>query len=292
MNFHQDEVKLTNVNTIGVSKMFIFKQYISNLIGKISSRLMLLGQNYLDNEKRVALLNDAMKTKKADLDIDYYDEQHEIDVWKKYHAVLTGKLNHPHTIFHHELFRDLVRALICSQNNKSIVNFGVSCAYSDALLAGEHPNTKFYGVDRSKVTKELNEENYAKENISFYNMDICDFLKKYGDEISNGILVHQRVGAVLYPEKLRMLYKACYENNINTILCLEPIGYSRPMQEFYKFSFEPKDSIVFRAPLLMHNYPNLLKEAGYRCDVVDALSYQHPHEDIKILEIVATRVQN
>lgn len=88
-----------------------------------------------------------------------------------------------------------------------------------------------------------------------------------------------------------MLYKACYENNIKTILCLEPIGFSRTKNSFYKFSFEPCDSVVFRGPLLIHNYPNLLLEAGYECVDVEALKYPHPHEDIRILKIVAVKAK-
>ena len=151
------------------------------------------------------------------------------------------------------------------------------------------PDVNFFGVDRSSKTKELNERYFSADNISFYGMDICDFLESHGSELNNGLLVHQRVRAVLYPEKIRLLYRACYENNIGTILCLEPIGFSRTTNSFFKFSIEHNESVVFRAPLIMHNYPNLLLEAGYRCVDVEAMEYPHPHEDIRILKIVAVK---
>lgn len=167
MNSSKDEV-INSLNSIKISKKFRIKLFLLNVFGKISGKIITIGQQHLDNLRSAQQLGEAIKNEQTAPDFDYYDEKHEIDVWNKYYSVLTGKLHHAHTVFHHDLFRSIARDIIAKQNIGSVVNFGVSCAYSDALLADMFSGTKFFGVDRSSKTKALNERHFSADNIRFY----------------------------------------------------------------------------------------------------------------------------
>ena len=55
----------------------------------------------------------------------------------------------------------------------------------------------------------------------------------------------------------------------------EPSGVGGQSGDYYRFSLGVKDSLVFRGPMLLHNYPNLLERAGYK--LVGARLYAPPH---------------
>jgi|GEM_PF-4747081 len=104
MSPHQEKT-ISSLNSIKISKKYRIKLFLLNLFGKFAGKIINRGQQYLDNMQFAQQLDDAIQNKQTELAYDYYDEQHEIDVWNKYYSVLTGETHHAHTIFHHDLFR-------------------------------------------------------------------------------------------------------------------------------------------------------------------------------------------
>ena len=73
------------------------------------------------------------------------------------------------------------------------------------------------------------------------------------------------------------------------MVLFEPSGVSRQTGDYFRYSMKVKESLVFRGPMLLHNYPNLLKEAGY--EVIDGGVYAppHAHKDFRSVGFTARR---
>ena len=59
----------------------------------------------------------------------------------------------------------------------------------------------------------------------------------------------------------------------------------------YVFSFSDKPSEIYRKTMFMHNYPAILKEAGYETIYAEAIQTGHPDPDYRILSFIG-RLKN
>jgi len=55
---------------------------------------------------------------------------------------------------------------------RRVVDFGVSYAYVDSLLAAKSPDVQFIGIDRSKAVCDLNSADFTLPNMTFLASDI------------------------------------------------------------------------------------------------------------------------
>lgn len=169
----------------------------------------------------------------------------------------------------------------------TVVNFGVCYAYTDSILARKFPQTQFVGVDRSMLTKALNEAEFADlPNIKFVASDINALLKN--QKFHNGCLLHMRTAIYLPKQFVGDLYKLAAGAGIKKVVCIEPIGLSRQTFKPYHFSDEDQPSVVLRGRLLIHNYTGLLREAGFEIQSAELIKMAHPHPDVKTLCITAS----
>src|SRR5262249_36903148 len=99
----------------------------------------------------------------------------------------------------------ILRELLTGNDIDKFVNFGVSYAYVDSLLAKQFPHVKFIGVDRAAQTKQYNEFIFGTvQNLRFEAADIRSFLKN--EKAANGILFHARTAVYVARSILEEIY--------------------------------------------------------------------------------------
>jgi hypothetical protein len=103
---------------------------------------------------------------------------------------------------------------------KNVIDFGTFCASPLYKLSVKFPNIKFFGLDREKSTKSLNDAAYQDHNLEFIAGDILDVLPKLPIR-DNSLLFHSRTATLIYPEQLKLIYKACAQNGIKYIATYE-----------------------------------------------------------------------
>lgn len=117
-------------------------------------------------------------------------------------------------------------------------------------------------MDRQKIIKRLNEKAYSAPNLFFECDDVFDVIAAESDEVASGVLFHSRTGVLCYPEMLKNLYRQAAAHGIEYVVLFEPIGLSRESLHYYEEAEIP-GSIAFRSVMFIHNYSQLLAEAGY-----------------------------
>jgi hypothetical protein len=165
-------------------------------------------------------------------------------------------------------------------------NFGVSYAYTDSILARQFPNTKFYGIERTDASTIYNERFFADiDNLSILSGDVFDLFSKR--RFDGGILFHSRTLLLLPQDFVRKLYVAARLAGFKYIFGTEQYGISRQSGGSYEFSFDPKDSVVYRDFMYIHNWPNILLDSGFELQKIESVKTNHPHEDYRILSFQA-----
>jgi len=220
-----------------------------------------------------------------------YDQESddELLVAMKYAAEIDGGFaaqTYSHALYQRQV--ETLTKLLATRDHDTFINFGVSYAYVDDLLASKFPNVTFIGVDRSKWTKMFNEMKLAgRPNLSFAADDILTVLRK--TPTRNGIFFHAPTGTYIPKPALLDIYKAARESGYRTIAAYEPFGLSRVTGEPYQFSFSEQPSIAYYNGMIIHNYPKLVVDAGYVVANAAVVETDFPiAPDHRILELIAT----
>lgn len=170
-----------------------------------------------------------------------------------------------------------------------VSNFGVSYAYVDSVLAKKFVDRKFVGIDRSKLTQLFNQDVFKNlPNLTFQAVDIFEYL---ASQSKCGVLVHMRTCTLLPKDFLSSLYLAAYRSNVKYIVGFEQVGWSRETDRAYQFSDDDQNSVVFRGFMNIHNYPGILRAAGFRIERIEMLKTAHPDEDYRIISFVAIKIE-
>lgn len=212
-------------------------------------------------------LNRAIDQKIADrlvFDDSAYFEENIEKIWETYFCYMIG--HPPHLMFGwlNSLFRDRLSGLASHGAAPKIVNFGVMCAQPDYEAALRHPRARFIGVDTQQQTAHLNRTAYGTaSNMEFIAGDIEEVLPrtvKPGDESA---LFHARTATLLYPDRLRNLYRLCASLGVQRIALFENYSISHDYYRFFDFASMPRISIIYKNWQFIHNYQRLLEDAGY-----------------------------
>jgi hypothetical protein len=180
----------------------------------------------------------------------------------------------------------ILRDLIQKDKIDKFVNFGVSYAYIDNILAKQFPQVQFVGIDRSLETKRYNEFEFkGVPNLRFEAADIRSFLASASAQ--NGVFFHARTGTYVARPILEEIYVAARNAGYRTIAGFEPFGMSRLTGEPYEFSLSERESIPYLYGMIIHNYPALLQKAGFELIHLNVLTTAHAHPDHRLLEFVA-----
>jgi len=165
-------------------------------------------------------------------------------------------------------------------------NFGISYAYTDAILAKEFPKTEFYGIERTDAARIYNQLYFSDiKNLRISSGDVFDLFAK--QRFDGGVFFHSRTLLLLPQEFIRKLYLSVREAGFTYILATEQFGISRETGLPYEFSYDYQDSVVYRHFMYIHNWPNILKECGFDLERIDSVKTEHPHADFRILSFCA-----
>lgn len=140
----------------------------------------------------------------------------------------------------------------------SVMNFGAFFANVDATLALLFPETRFLAVDRGAEFVRLNRSVFCGKNLEFIDADIEAALERRPT-----VLVHCKTACYLYPHKLERVYRMAASYGVRTIIGVENTGFCFGIEDFYRFSTEPKPSVFYKTAMFVHNYPAMLKSAGF-----------------------------
>jgi hypothetical protein len=169
---------------------------------------------------------------------------------------------------------------------KSFVNFG--CLYGWLESEVHKTGHEAFGVDRSPDTKVLNDKEFP--GPKFIAADIFEFLER--DRFDGGLLSHINTGTYFLPPFLTKLYENAAAKGFRYIAIWEPSPVSRVTSRYYDYSETEQPPVVARGPMLLNNYPALLKRAGFKTIQKQIIRPPHPHRDFRSIFILAewTRV--
>ncbi len=166
-----------------------------------------------------------------------------------------------------------------------MLDFGVSYAHVDSVLAKRHPQLRFIGCDRSELTMAINRVDFGNvPNLVLHGGDVFDCLEQYKPI---DVLFHMRTACLLPSDFLDQLYARARACGARYVVMAEQIGLSWETDAGYEFSDQQQDSILLRWKMLIHNYPALLKKAGFRVTQSESFGTKHANPNLKLLLIVA-----
>jgi hypothetical protein len=181
---------------------------------------------------------------------------------------------------------NLSNSVLETQEIPVYLNFGVSYAYTDAILARKFSKTKFFGIERTAAAKVVNQPLTLEiKNLEMLSGDVFDLFAQR--RFDGGILFHSRTLLLLPQDFVRKLYKAAHEAGFRYIIGTEQYGISRQTGKPYEFSYEYQDSVVFRSFMYIHNWPNILKDCGFELQQIESIKTDHPHADYRIMSFLA-----
>ncbi len=218
----------------------------------------------------------------------YADDIHELHVALAYQKEIADGLkaqSESKVLYQHseDVLTELIRG---DKNIHDAVNFGVSHAHIDSILAGQFTGVQFHGIDRSSLVAFHNHACMGQiKNLHFTVGDVFDLLSSR--RWAGGVFFHMRTTVLLTKAFLDRLYAKVREAGFKYIVGFEPIGISRQLNSAYRFSYEDKPSAVYRGGLFIHNYPGILKRAGHEVQRIELVKTGHPHPDMRILSFTA-----
>lgn len=214
----------------------------------------------------------------------------ELQTWASYRAgALSGNFGGESPIlYEHVISKSAV--LLKSHGLRTFFNLGVSYPYVDNELAQKFPNTKFIGIERTEVVPLLNNHFFAdQKNMVSVSGNLFDFLKK--DALPESLFFHARTMTLLSRTFVERAYAAAADAGCTFIFGNEQIGVSRESGQPFRFSFNEKPSEIYRKRMFIHNYPAILKTAGYKVVYIEAVETGHPDPDYRILSFIGERVK-
>lgn len=193
---------------------------------------------------------------------DIYDDKMVTETWWRYWRYFNQFSERQHNEpFVMEAILRRLSAVIQKNPPKTVIDFGALCGEINFRLAYRFPGVHVCGVDRQTIIKRLNDEAYSLPNLSFRDGDIFESLKDLSDPPT--LFTHTRTTVLCYPDFVQRLYEDCYAKGVQTIVGFEPSGISRDTMRFPDYGNMP-ESVAFRSVMMLHNYPKMLAQAGYR----------------------------
>lgn len=264
---------------------------IRRIIGKFDHYLRIAEIKKREKMTIDNLHKDIPDSHKSSSSFGYLEESFELRTAIKYMKQLEGNIKELPTesyeLYQH-IFSEMKMLFEGDKTIASFLNFGVSHAYIDSVMAKENPNISFIGTDRSTLTKAHNEKYFSGiNNMTFVSDDIFSLLNER--QFENSVFFHARTLTLLSKSFIERLYRSAAASGFKYIVGLEQIGISRETFKPYIFSEEDQQSTFFRHHMYVHNYPFLLKQAGYQLQKVHLLKTKHPHKDLRFLCFTSIR---
>lgn len=288
-----DKDLLRSVNSVNVDWVFRLAYFSKLLISKFLYRILSPVLDYRETLASISHLKSDLLAGNIERSgyRDHYSEPHELAVWYKYrNAFLKNSSSNSEVVFRASFVRDEVLRLIREDSDiMNCVDFGCSYGWLESEIMREAPRIRVWGLDRSPRAIELNKQEFNLPNLDFVATDVFDFIADHPHALKNSVFCHVNIGVYFLPTFLLKLYALVRDAGARYIVCFEPSGLSRQLHAYYAYSMEPKESVVFRGPMLIHNYPYLLKTSGFDVISAELASPPHPHKDFRSVRFTAKR---
>jgi hypothetical protein len=219
----------------------------------------------------------------------YDDESAELDAVLYYRSQIRSPHfadlpSESHALYQ-AVFEEYDRIVASDPSVTNMLDFGVSYAHVDSVLARKYPNTMFLGCDRSEPTMMINRLDFGSiKNLSFFAGDIFDCIERQ-ERID--VFFHMRTACLLPAEFVEKLYTAARSKGAKYVLLAEQVGLSWETGKAYNFSDDLQPSVALRWKMMIHNYPYLLKQAGFTIGNHRLLATNHNDPNLRILLMVA-----
>ncbi len=235
---------------------------LSRIEDELRSRLSALRDEHdaLQRELEHAIAQ-KVTVRKSPYDDTAYLEEAIWAHWEPYFDEMIQEAPHLYFGWYRSFYRKKLIEL--AKGMEQLYNFGVMCALPDHEAALASPNVQFVGIDRQSETARHNSQAFSASNLQFVDGEIEDFLnaQKGGGKKA---LFHARTATLCYPEKIRQLYRLCARKGVTRIALFENVSLCHNNYRFMTFDEFPADAVIFKSHQFVHNYPKLLREAGYR----------------------------
>jgi hypothetical protein len=201
------------------------------------------------------------------VETDVYDDKYAASTWWNYwyHFNAYNKHQHGEGILGEMVPECVNRALTAlADPPRSFVELGAMCGEPLFRIAQDHPGISFFGVDRQRNVKDLNDAAYRLPNLTFVADDIFAFLHDVPEAAADAMLFHVRTAPFLYPAFLQKLYAECRAAGFRYVALLEVYTISYSQRMFRTFDEMPELAEIRGGGLIHHNYPRALANAGFR----------------------------
>jgi len=213
------------------------------------------------------------------------DEERRVGLMYKAEIISGNHMNRESpALYDHAI--SVLNDLVGKYGVRQVVNFGVSYAYIDSVLAKKYSDVNFVGIDRSKAIKQLNEEEFRFKNLSFIAGDVMDWINAQKD-LSDTLFYSMRTCVLLPQDFIEKLYKKLADRNCYLIVGFEPFGLSCSTNSFYEQAECKKESVLFRDTMYLHNYLGILNSNGYEMKRLEYIKTAHVDKDYRIQSFIA-----
>lgn len=271
----------------------VLKHKLRSLISKICFRAYRLAKVRLETLNSINNLNRDLRDGALHRSgyTDHYSESTELAVLARYKNDYSKNTSeNSEVVFRANHVLKIASTLIKRDPEiKNLVNFGCSYGWLENQISLHHPHVQAWGVDRSREAMRINSDELGRTNCFFIASDIFEFIEKHPDALKNCIFLHINIGVYFLPTFIKKLYSTLHAAGARHVIAFEPSGISHEINNYFTYSLSPKKTVVFRGPMLINNYPQLLQEAGFDLEKAELLRPPHPQQDFRSACFVARR---
>jgi hypothetical protein len=168
----------------------------------------------------------------------------------------------------------------------SVVEFGVGCAHTLAMLARRYPRVRFFGIDHTRSSNQFNECVYQADNLVFLTGDAIYHLA-HADLGAKPILFHGNASGRCHPGLLASVYERCRILGIGHLLIAEDLDFDCLNLRYHKAGDPSHKVRISCTGHLLHDFTSLFQAAGYlvseNSPVMPVLLRTPPGADRRIL---------
>lgn len=259
-------VDLSQVNSANAGPLYRFRHILRRQVGQLLRVERLVGE-FAEIRNQIGTFN-SHRTTTAPPNDGYDDLDYDVAYWNKVQsrfAKAHGELPYRNLIERLEFSLDLVANCLKINNVDNFINFGGSYPLLEVRLIERFRDMVVYSTNRYPAITDLNNEHFAgRDRLNFITTgEILEFLESPPDFL-RGSAVHHSYVAMFHTESfVRQFYAALHRAGVEYIICVEPAGLSRDTLTYFRHSYDYQRSAFFIDHYAMHNYPNLMREAGY-----------------------------
>lgn len=262
--------------------------YARWFITKNAARVMVLGQEYLQYTHGLDRLRSELNSGKVGRFARPLDDEVRINFWRNHREAFRANDGYENVRHRYDRATAILTEVLAKDASiQRLVNYSSSYAQLEQNIAAAYPQLPVVGVD-SQAVADLNRGEFQAPNLSFQSAsDPASFVREA--DLEGALFAHLHTAALWLPGLVEQTYQLLAERGCRYILVYEPDGFSRELGGFYHYSDQPRRSALYRQELILHNYPNMLAEAGFKVIRSEMIRPPHRMLDFRSLFLLAKR---